>query len=133
MALENMMTNQAFIELKDLALSTKIGSEQYVQQHSETHLLDLTLLIDTKLVLISDDDMGKVFDYDPLITEIRKLSENIRYETQERLMTLVVEVCATYRQINAVEIYLRKSPVLADSGSLGVRLFVDKVALSNMR
>lgn len=133
MALENMMTNQAFIELKDLALSTKIGSEQYVQQHSETHLLDLTLLIDTKLVLISDDDMGKVFDYDPLITEIRKLSENIRYETQERLMTLVVEVCATYRQINAVEIYLRKSPVLADSGSLGVRLCVDKVALSNMR
>lgn len=133
MALENMMTNQAFIELKDLALSTKIGSEQYVQQHSETHLLDLTLLIDTKLVLISDDDMGKVFDYDPLITEIRKLSENIRYETQERLMTLIVEVCATYRQINAVEIYLRKSPVLADSGSLGVRLCVDKVALSNMR
>lgn len=133
MALENMMTNQAFIELKDLALSTKIGSEQYVQQHSETHLLDLTLLIDTKLVLISDDDMGKVFDYDPLIAEIRKLSENIRYETQERLMTLVVEVCATYRQINAVEIYLRKSPVLADSGSLGVRLCVDKVALSNMR
>lgn len=133
MALENMMTNQAFIELKDLALSTKIGSEQYVQQHSETHLLDLTLLIDAKLVLISDDDMGKVFDYDPLITEIRKLSENIRYETQERLMTLVVEVCATYRQINAVEIYLRKSPVLADSGSLGVRLCVDKVALSNMR
>jgi len=133
MALENMMTNQAFIELKDLALSTKIGSEQYVQQHSETHLLDLTLLIDTKLVLIGDDDMGKVFDYDPLITEITKLSENIRYETQERLMTLVVEVCATYRQINAVEIYLRKSPVLADSGSLGVRLFVDKVALSNMR
>ena len=133
MALENMMTNQAFIELKDLALSTKIGSEQYVQQHSETHLLDLTLLIDTKLVLISDDDMGKVFDYDPLIAEIRKLSENIRYETQERLMTLVVEVCATYRQINAVEIYLRKSPVLADSGSLGMRLCVDKVALSNMR
>lgn len=133
MALENMMTNQAFIELKDLALSTKIGSEQYVQQHSETHLLDLTLLIDTKLVLIGDDDMGKVFDYDPLITEIRKLSENIRYETQERLMTLIVEVCATYRQINAVEIYLRKSPVLADSGSLGVRLCVDKVALSNMR
>jgi len=133
MALENMMTNQAFIELKDLVLPTKIGSEKYVQEHSETHILDLTLLIDTKWVMIPEDDMKKVFDYDPLILEIRKLSENIRYETQERLMTLIVEACASYRQINAVEIYFRKTPVLAETGTLGVRLRVDKVALSNMR
>lgn len=133
MALENMMTNHAFIELKDLVLPTRIGSEQYVQEHSETHLLDLTLLIDTKWVMICEDDMKKVFDYDPLIVEIKTLAENTRYETQERLMTLIVEACAAYRQINAVEIYFRKTPVLADSGTLGVRLRVDKVALSNMR
>jgi dihydroneopterin aldolase len=134
-ALENMITNQAFIELKDLVLPVKIGSEQYIQENPETHLLDLTLLIDTKWVMICEDDMKKVFDYDPLILEIRRLVDNTRYETQERLVTLIVEACAKYRQINAVDIFLRKTALStnASTGALGVRLRLDKMALSNMR
>jgi dihydroneopterin aldolase len=130
-----MITNQAFIELKDLVLPVKIGSEPYIQENPETHLLDLTLLIDTKWVMICEDDMKKVFDYDPLITEIRTLADNIRYETQERLVTLIVEACAKYRQINAVDIFLRKTSLSANAGTgaLGVRLRLDKMALSNMR
>jgi dihydroneopterin aldolase len=85
--------------------------------------------------MICEDDMKKVFDYDPLITEIRTLADNIRYETQERLVTLIVEACAKYRQINAVDIFLRKTSLSANAGTgaLGVRLRLDKMALSNMR
>lgn len=123
------MKSQAFIELRSLKLDTKIGRYGAGAVYSKEHLLDLTLGIDPKLVLIEEDSMHKVFDYDPLVVEIQRLAADEHYETQERLITRIVDACTTYSEITSLEICLRKSPVINDSGSLGVRLYLDRVAL----
>lgn len=127
------MTTNAYIELKDLKLQTQIGTYGLGAIVPKQHLLDLTLWIDSKLVLISEDVMENVFDYDPLLIEINRLAGDDHYETQERLMTRIVLACAKYPEIKSLEIGLRKLPVSAGSGSLGVRLSIDNTVLSNIR
>jgi dihydroneopterin aldolase len=121
------------IELKDFHLATRIGTYAPGDTVPEYHALDLTLWIDPGLVLIAQDGMVHVFDYDPLVREIERLAADGLYATQERLMTRIVQACAAYLVIEALEIALRKFPVRAGSGSLGVRLAVDGVQLQRMR
>lgn len=127
------MENFARIELKDLHLQTQIGTYAPTAVVPKLHLLDLTLWIHSKLVLISQDAMEHVFDYDPLVIEIERLAVDGHYETQERLMTRIVQACAKYPAIQALEISLRKSPVGPDSGSLGIRLALDQASLKELR
>ena len=127
------MSGIASIELRDLKLQTQIGTYKVGDIIPDSHLLDLTLWIESNLVLIAEDNMGNVFDYDPLVIDIVRLASDCHYETQERLMSRIVEACASYSQIQSLEISLRKSPVNNDSGSLGVRLSLDKAALSKLR
>ena len=128
-----MNRKNACIELRDFKLQTQIGTYGPGVIIPKHHLLDLTLWIDSKWVLISEDFMEHVFDYDPLIVEINTLAGDGHYETQERLMSRIVQACANYREIESLEIYLRKSPVSAGSGSLGVRLSIDHITLSDLR
>ena len=65
--------------------------------------------------------------------EQARLAADGLYATQERLMTRIVQACAAYPVIEALEIGLRKFPVRAGSGSLGVHLAVDGVQLQRMR
>jgi dihydroneopterin aldolase len=123
----------ASIELRDLKLQTEIGTYGPDAIIPKQHLLDLTLWIDAKLVLISQDVMENIFDYDPLIIEIDRLAGDCHYETQERLITRIIEACAKYSEIKALDIGLRKLPVHAESGSLGVRVSVDSLSLNNFR
>jgi dihydroneopterin aldolase len=127
------MLHQASIELKDLKLDTKIGTYGPHDVVPDDHLLDLTLWIDPKLVLIAQDGMDHVFDYDPLIVEIDWIAADGHYDTQERLMTRIVQACAKYQAIHALEISLRKGPVRRGSGSLGVKVSVDQATLLSMR
>ena len=129
----NMMKTNACIDLKDLQLQTQIGTYGPEAVIPKQHLLDLTLWIDPKLVFISEDLMENVFDYDPLVIEIERLAGDGHYETQERLMTRIVQACAKYPEIESLEISLRKSPVSQGSGSLGVRLSVDQTTLDELR
>jgi dihydroneopterin aldolase len=127
------MTVQASIELKDLKLRTKIGTYQSGDTVPDNHLLNLSLWIDTSLVLIRQDGMEYVFDYDPLILEIDRLAGDCHYETQERLISRITQACCVYSEITSLEISLRKSPVHNNSGSLGVKLHLDETALNQMR
>lgn len=121
------------VELRDLRLAARIGTYGPGDVVPEHHLLDLTLAIDASLVLIEDDRMESVFDYDPLIARIDAIAKSMSFETQERLMTLIVEACAACPEIEAVEIALRKLPVLSGTGSLGVRLMIDGTDLARLR
>jgi dihydroneopterin aldolase len=127
------MNTTACIELKDLELPTQIGTYAVGAIIPKQHLLDLTLWIDSTLVLIAKDEMKYVFDYDPLVVEIERLANDGHYETQERLITRIVEACAQYSEIKAIETCLRKTPVRPGSGSLGVRLSVNQAALNEIR
>jgi dihydroneopterin aldolase len=129
----NITKTNACIELKDLQLETQIGTYGPEAVIPKEHLLDLILWIDPKLVFIAEDIMENVFDYDPLVIEIEKLAGDGHYETQERLMTRIVQACAKYPEIESLEISLRKSPVSQGTGSLGVRLSVDKTTLDQLR
>ena len=123
----------ASVELRDLHLKTDIGTYGPNDTRPDFHVLDLTLGISVSQVILSQDGMAHVFDYDPLITEIDRLAADGHYETQERLMTRIAGACAAYLAIQRIEIYLKKSPVRLGSGSLGVRLTLDEVATEALR
>jgi dihydroneopterin aldolase len=127
------MTPQASIELKDLRLSTNIGTYQAGDVVPDEHVLDLILWIGAGQVLIEEDGMEHVFDYDPLVLKINRLASDCHYETQERLISRIVQACSVYSEIIALEISLRKSPVHNGSGSLGVKLHLDEAALNQLR
>lgn len=127
------MAIHSTVELKDLKLQTQIGTYGPTDVVPDAHLLDLTLCIPTDLVLIETDGMHHVFDYDPLVAEINRLAQDGHYETQERLITRIAAACATYTQIISAEIMLKKTPVLGNSGTLGVRVFLDADALAALR
>lgn len=123
----------ASIELRDLKLQTQIGTYGPSAIIPKEHLLDLTLWIDTKLVMIKQDAMENVFDYDPLVVEIDRLAGDGHYETQEKLITRIIQLCTKYSEIKSIDISLRKSPVRAGSGSLGVRLSINSTSLEAIR
>jgi dihydroneopterin aldolase len=127
------MTSRACIELKDLRLITQIGTYAPGATIPDQHLLDLTLWIDPRLILISEDLMARVFDYDPLVIEIDRLALVGHYETQERLVTRIVGACTHYAEIKSLEISLKKTPVRESSGVLGVKLYIDEPSLARMR
>ena len=127
------MTSTACVELKDLRLNTQIGTYAPGATIPDEHLLNLTLWINPKLILIAEDLMTQVFDYDPLVIEIDRLAADGHYETQERLVTRIVEACARYLEIESLEISLRKMPVRKSSGALGIKLYLDASSLASMR
>lgn len=127
------MTSTACVELKDLRLKTQIGTYAPGATIPDEHLLDLTLWINPRLILISKDVMDQVFDYDPLVIEIDRLAADGHYETQERLATRIVESCARHPEIESLEISVRKAPVREGSGVLGIKLYADINTLNSMR
>ena len=127
------MPSQSFVELKDLQVAVRIGTYGPDDVVPDAHLLDLTLAIAPHLVMIARDEMALVFDYDPLIKKIDALARASHYETQERLMTRIVEACAEYHQIEALDICLRKRSVLSGTGTLGLRLIVDAEGMAALR
>jgi dihydroneopterin aldolase len=127
------MTRQARIELRDLHIPACIGTYGPDDVVPDSHVLDLDLTISPDLVQIASDDMSNVFDYDPLIAQIAVIARSQKFETQEYLMRLIVRACAAYSQIDSIQISLRKSPVLAGTGSLGVRLTIEAEDLAEMR
>ena len=127
------MPSQSYVELKDLHIAVQIGTYNPNDVVPDAHLLDLTLTIAPHLVIVPRDKMALVFDYDPLIRHIDTLARATHYETQERLVTCIVEACAEFPQIEALDICLRKRPVLSGTGTLGVRLIVDAEGMAALR
>jgi len=121
------------IDLKQLELDLSLGTYGSDDVVPEKHLLDLRLTIDARFVFIEADEMGCVFDYDPLIREIDRLAKDKHYHTQERLMTLIVFACAAYEEIEALDVSLSKWPVLRESGELGVQLSISRDDLRALR
>lgn len=128
-----IMTRSAAVELTDLVLPCSIGTYGPQDTVPEAHVLDLTLHVDPELVQVPGDGMDHVFDYDPLIAHIETLARDGHYDTQEWLMTRIVQACAACPQIESLSIGLRKHPVRNGSGVLGMRLALDKDALNQLR
>ena len=124
---------RANIELLNLVLNIKIGSYTESDVVPDKHILDILLSINPELVLINDDKMDRVFDYDPLIRAIQRMAAEMHYETQERFITRIVDICAKEEEIMDVEIFLRKSPVCGSSGELGVRLKINELDLKALK
>ncbi len=127
------MTRRAQVELRDLKIPAQIGTYGPLDVVPDRHLLDLTLTIAPELVLVSADQMALVFDYDPLIAEIDRLAREHHYQTQERFVSRIVDACAGFEAIEGIEICLRKQPVLAGTGTLGVRLMLGADHLAALR
>ena len=121
------------VELVGLELACDIGTYTSDDIVPSAHILDLTLSIKPELVIIKNDGMSHVFDYDPLIAKIADLASDGHYETQERLLTRIIHACANQPQVTTIEAYLRKKPVTNFGGTLGVRLKVDTEDLAEIR
>jgi dihydroneopterin aldolase len=127
------MPHFARIELRDLHLPVQIGTYGPDDVVPDAHVLDLDLTISPDLVQVASDHMANVFDYDPLIARIAAIARSRTFETQEYLMTLIAEACAACSEIVALDIGLRKHPVLAGTGTLGVRLRLEADDLAAIR
>lgn len=127
------MPRQARIELRDLHLPASIGTYGPDDVVPDAHILDLDLTISPDLVQITSDSMASVFDYDPLMAQIAAIARSRTFETQEYLMTMIVQACAAHYAIDAIDISLRKHPVLGGTGSLGVRLILAAEELAALR
>lgn len=127
------MSTTAKIELTDVVLPTQIGTYGPDDTVPEAHLLDLTFEVNPELVLVAGDGMEHVFDYDPLVDEIDRLARDRHYETQEWLMSRISQACAARPEITSLDIALRKHPVRAGSGALGLRLTLDTEDLARLR
>ena len=124
---------EAVIELTNLILPTEIGTYAPGDTVPDAHVLDMTLSIDASQVLIESDGMMHVFDYDPLVAEIDRLARDGHYETQEWLISRIARACSAYTEITSLVIGLHKHPVRDGSGTLGVRLRLNKNDLANLR
>ena len=127
------MTCKTFIEFKNLKLKTQIGFYAASDLVPNEYLLDMTLAVKSKYVLIAEDGMQSVFDYDPLTIEIERLASDCHYETQEFLISRIAQACAAYQEIGSIDIVLRKAPLRNGSGSLGVRLFLEGDSLAQLK
>jgi dihydroneopterin aldolase len=127
------MTCKAFIELKGLKLKTQIGLYSASDIVPDSYLLDMTLSINSKYILIKHDGMQNVFDYDPLIAEIERLAGERHYDTQEYLITRIAQACVAHHEVESIDIVLRKAPLQNGSGSLGVRLFLEGESLRKFK
>lgn len=127
------MTRMAKIELRDLEIAAAIGTYGPHDVVPDAHILDLTLTIAPDLVQVPADEMALVFDYDPLIERIDQIARSRQYETQEFLITQIIAACASFDQIMALDITVRKRPVLGNTGSLGVRLILDADDMATLR
>ena len=96
------------------------------------HRLDMELLVEKNLILIEDDKMANVFDYDPLVEEITQISSIGKFNTQEKLITLILKACLKYHQIKAVSLFLYKTPVRED-GELGITVNISERELEKLR
>lgn len=125
------------IELSNVPVKAQIGIYSAGDSDPYEHQFDLTLAIDPSLVLIEQDGMQFVFDYDPLLEQIHAVSQNKQYETQELLASQIVRCCAKFEQIQGVEICLKKfrpnGTGMTVSGTIGVRLSVSGKDLAALR
>ena len=128
-----MTTAVCSVELLNLELPARIGTYGPDDVVPESHTLDLTLSIASDWVLIATDDMANVFDYDPLVAEIERLAREEHYQTQERLITKIALACVRCDQVQGLDMRLTNKPVLAKSGSLGVRLVMDADSVVALR
>ena len=124
---------QSTIELSDLKIAVAMTESALDPGAAQEHLLGLRLVVDPGLVLIDADSMEHVFDYEPLVAEIDRLARDGQYHTQERLITRIARACAACPEIRAADVSLCKTPVLAGSGRLGLRVVLDAADLDGMR
>lgn len=112
------------IEFEGLPLKTHIGSFGPGVPDPYEHSLDLMIVVDSLLVLIDEDDMERVFDYEPLLAQIDEIAQERQYETQEMLMTRILACCSGYGAIQGVEMCLKKTQPQSGESTIGVRLLV---------
>ena len=126
------MTYQSSVKLRGLSLNCDIGSYAMSEVVPNKHRLDMELLVEKNLILIEEDEMATVFDYDPLVEEIIQISLSGKFNTQEKLITLILKACLKYYQIKALSLFLYKAPVRED-GELGITVRIDEQELEKMR
>ena len=126
------MAYQSSVKLRGLSLNCDIGSYGMNEVVPNKHRLDMDLSVEKNLILIEEDKMANVFDYDPLVEEITQISLSGKFNTQEKLITLILKACLKYHQVKAVSLFLYKTPVRTD-GELGITVNISEQELEKLR
>lgn len=74
--------------------------------------------------------------YDQPTASFAALAAHVAFHAalmHERFVTCIVEACSEYPQIEALDICLRKRPVLSGVGTFAVRLIVDAKGMAALR
>jgi len=106
--------------LTDYQIHVDIGIHDFEIGNKQPMLLDITLEVDDAIA--ETDDISKTVDYDFLRKEISALVESTRFNLQETLAKQVLVICKQDHRVRKAKVYLRKTSVYSDAGSIGVEI-----------
>lgn len=106
--------------LTEYQISVDIGIHDFEIGNKQPMLLDITLEVDDAIA--DKDDITATVDYDFLRIEISKLVESTRFNLQETLAKKILTICKQDPRVQRAKVYLRKTGVYQDAGSIGVEI-----------
>ncbi|MBU6426504.1 MAG: dihydroneopterin aldolase [Rhodospirillales bacterium] len=119
-------TRRMFI--RDLILDARIGV--YAHEHGRTQRvrvnLDLAVEDDGATNLsraaVGADDLGRVVDYDTIVTAVREIVAAGHVQLAETLAERVAEACLSDTRVRVARVMVEKLDVYTDAASVGVEI-----------
>lgn len=106
--------------LTDYQLNLDIGIHDFEIGTKQPMLVDITLEVDDDMA--NTDDISDTVDYDFLRDKISELIKSKRFNLQETLAKNILQICKSDPRVKKAKVYLRKTSVYPDAGSVGVEI-----------
>lgn len=106
--------------LTDYQVNVDIGIHDFEIGNAQPMLVDITLDVDDTIAQI--DELSATVDYDFLRNEITALVSSRRFNLQETLAKEILKICKQDERVLKAKVYLRKTSVYQDAGSIGVEI-----------
>ena len=106
--------------LTDYQIDVDIGIHDFEIGNKQPMLLDITLEVDASVA--QTDEISDTLDYDFLRHEISDLVGSRRFNLQETLAKAILAICKGDPRVLKAKVYLRKTSVYRDAGSIGVEI-----------
>lgn len=109
------------IVFEEIRLDLRIGAYES-ERHAPQRVVVSAELLVVPAAPLAADDLAEVVDYDAIHRDIVALAHAPHVELQETLAERVAALCLKPRDVQAVEVYVRKVDVYPDCRSVGIRV-----------
>ena len=113
------LDNRALIAIREFELMVEIGIHDFEQHVKQRLLVDVDVWI--KNDQDHQEDINNTYDYDYIANTLRRLSQR-KYNLQETLAKDILHSCFYSELALEASVYVRKTDVYKDCGSVGVKM-----------